>query len=81
MQTLEKISQHMKDRSSELRELKSQGKKIVGYFPCGYFPDEMVYAAGAVPVALNRGGDHEPVEVAGSYISRWIYTFGRACIG
>lgn len=81
MQTLEKISQCMKDRPVELRELKSQGKKIVGYFPGGYFPDEMVYACGAVPVALNRGGDHEPLEIAGSYISRWIYTFGRACIG
>ena len=81
MQTLEKISQCMKDRPAELGVLKSQGKKIIGYFPGGYFPEELVYACDAVPVALNRGGDHEPVEVAGSYMSRWIWTFGRANIG
>lgn len=81
MQALEKLTQHMKNRGAQLRELKKQGKKIVGYFPGGYFPEELAYAAGAVPVALNRGGDHEPVEVSGAYMSRWIYTFGRANIG
>ncbi len=81
MKTLEKVPQLMRERSAELMALKSEGKKIVGYFPGGYFPDELVYAAGAVPVALNRGGDHEPVEVAGVYMSRWIYTFARANIG
>jgi len=47
----------MKDRPAELGVLKAQGKKIIGYFPGGYFPEEMVYACDAVPVALNRGGD------------------------
>jgi len=81
MEPIEKLTQQMKNRGAELKELKKQGKKIVGYFPGGYFPEEIAYAAGAVPVALNRGGDHEPVEVSGAYMSRWIYTFGRANIG
>lgn len=81
MQALEELNQSMKGRGAELGDLKRQGKKIVGYFPGGYFPEELAYAAGAVPVALNRGGDHEPVEVSGAYMSRWIWSFGRANIG
>jgi benzoyl-CoA reductase/2-hydroxyglutaryl-CoA dehydratase subunit BcrC/BadD/HgdB len=81
MLELKGLSEHTKARAAELEELKKQGKKIVGYFPGGYMPEELVYACGAVPVALNRGGDHEAVEVAGAYIVRWVYTFGRAHIG
>ncbi len=40
----------------ELRALKEQGKKIVGYF-CLYVPVEIIYAAGAVPVRLARGDE------------------------
>jgi len=78
---MKRLSEHTKARAADLQELKKQGKKIVGYFPGGYMPEELVYACGAVPVALNRGGDHEAVEIAGSYLVRWIYTFGRAHIG
>ncbi|MCX5999044.1 MAG: 2-hydroxyacyl-CoA dehydratase family protein [Chloroflexi bacterium] len=81
MPDLKRLSDYTKARAAELQELKRRGKKIVGYFPGGYMPEELVYACGAVPVALNRGGDHEAVEVAGSYIVRWVYTFGRAHIG
>jgi benzoyl-CoA reductase/2-hydroxyglutaryl-CoA dehydratase subunit BcrC/BadD/HgdB len=81
MLDVKRLSDHMKARAAELQELKKQGRKIVGYFPGGYMPEELVYACGAVPVALNRGGDHEAVEVAGAYIVRWVYTFGRAHIG
>jgi len=76
-----RLSDRLKERAAELQELKREGKKTVGYFPGGYMPEELVYACGAVPVALNRGGDHEAVEVAGAYIVRWVYTFGRAQIG
>ncbi len=81
MQAIKELTREMKNRGAGLKELKKQGKKIIGYFPGGYFPEELVLAADAVPVALNRGGDHEPVEVAGAYMSRWIYTFARANIG
>lgn len=81
MDELRQLADGAKARATELQELKKRGKKIVGYFPGGYMPEELVYASGAIPVALNRGGDHEAVEVAGSYIVRWIYTFGRAHIG
>ncbi len=81
MQAIEELNKRMKARGAELKALKAQGKKVIGYFPGGYFPEELALAADAVPVALNRGGDHEPVEIAGAYMTRWIYTFARANIG
>ncbi len=81
MDELRRLAGGAKARAAELQELKNRGSKIVGYFPGGYMPEELVIASGAIPVALNRGGDHEAVEVAGSYIVRWMYTFGRAHIG
>ena len=42
------------DRVSELLEHKANGGKVVGTF-CVYVPDELIYAAGAVPVGLCGG--------------------------
>lgn len=81
MEAISQLNKLLKTRGLELNELKKQGKKIIGFYPGGYFPDELVLAADAIPVGLNRGGDHEPIEVSGAYMSRWIYTFARANIG
>lgn len=44
----------IQDRHNNLRNLKQQGRKIVGYF-CSYCPEEIVYAAGLVPVRVLGG--------------------------
>lgn len=44
-------------------------------------PEELVIASGAIPICLVRGGDHSVVELADSYICRWIDPFCRAQIG
>lgn len=41
------------ERLEELKSLKAQGKKVVGYF-CLYAPVEIIQAAGAIPVRLAR---------------------------
>jgi len=83
MQVREKTTGLLKNRMAELQKLKDAGHKIVGYTPGGYMPEELVYACGAVPVpvALVRGGQHEPVRMAGAYMPRWLDTFCRAQIG
>ncbi len=78
---MEKLYSHLKTRLTELNKAKSEGCKIVGYLPGGYLPEELVLACGAIPTCLIRGGDHSAVELAGSYICRWIDTFCRAQIG
>jgi len=78
---MERLSSHLKTRLLDLRKAKDEGRKIIGYTPGGYFPEELVLASGAIPVCLVRGGDYSAVELAGAYICRWIDTFCRAQIG
>jgi len=81
MNSKDVLSMHLKTRVSELSHQKKDGTKIVGYFPGGFLPIELVRAAGAVPVCLVRGGDPEPVMEALQYVTRFLDTFWRAQIG
>ena len=81
MEAMEKLSDHLTKRRPELRQIKKSGQKIIGYTPGGYLPEEMLYAAGALPLCLARGGDPEPVSESVAYIPRFIDTFCRCQIG
>ena len=82
MDSIESLIAHLKrKRPMELRELKKSGKKIVGYPPGNWVPEELIYAAGAVPICLLRGGDPEAVAISGAYIPRFVDTFCRSQIG
>jgi benzoyl-CoA reductase/2-hydroxyglutaryl-CoA dehydratase subunit BcrC/BadD/HgdB len=81
MTTLEKFIAQLRERPSELLKLKQAGTKIIGYVPNGYMPEELVYAGGAVPVGLIRGGDHEAVTAAEAHLFRFLDTFCRSQIG
>ena len=61
--------------------MKSQGKKIIGYVPNGYMPEELVYACGAIPVALARGGDADPVAASAACLARFLDPYCRAQVG
>ncbi len=81
MDAMEKLSEHLSQRVSELWKLKKDGVKIVGYSPGGYMPEELVYASGAIPICLVRGGDPEPLTESLAYIPRFQDTFCRSQIG
>lgn len=81
MESMEKLSSHLKDRLIHLQKSKEEGQKVIGYIPGGYLPEELVLACGSIPICLVRGGEHDVVELAGEYICRWIDTFCRAQIG
>ena len=81
MEAMKGLSAHLKNRLVDLKKAKEEGRKIVGYTPGGYLPEELVLASGAIPICLIRGGDHSMVELAGAYVCRWIDTFCRAQIG
>lgn len=81
MKALESLDVHLKNRGAELERLKAEGYKIVGYFPGGYVPEEIILSCDAIPVGLHRGGEHEAVMIAGAYQPRWLDTFCRAQIG
>ncbi|MFH1624006.1 MAG: 2-hydroxyacyl-CoA dehydratase family protein, partial [Pseudomonadota bacterium] len=77
MGAMDRLSAHMEERYRDLRKKRSEGVKIIGYTPGGYMPEELVYASGAIPVCLMRGGDHEAVAESAAYIPRFIDTFCR----
>ncbi|MFC1968961.1 2-hydroxyacyl-CoA dehydratase subunit D [Chloroflexota bacterium] len=81
MGAMDKLSAHLKNRLVELTQAKAQGRKIIGYTPGGYLPEELVIAGGAIPVGFIRGGDHAMVELASAYLCRWMDTFCRGQIG
>jgi benzoyl-CoA reductase/2-hydroxyglutaryl-CoA dehydratase subunit BcrC/BadD/HgdB len=81
MNTLDLLDVHLKNRARELEGLKAEGHKIIGYHPGGYVPEEIILSYGGMPVGLHRGGEHEPVLIAGAYLPRWIDTFCRSQIG
>jgi len=81
MEAMRKLSEHLATRLAELTRMREKGTKLVGYTPGGYLPEELVYACGAIPVGLIRGGDPEPVAESAAYIPRFIDTFCRSQIG
>lgn len=81
MEAMEMLTTHLKNRLAALNKAREEGRKIIGYTPGGYLPEELVLASDAIPICLARGGDHSMVELAGAYICRWIDTFCRAQIG
>jgi len=81
MKILDRLSTHLQNKLVDLMRAKTEGRKIIGYTPGGYLPEELVLASGAIPICLVRGGDHSVLELAGAYICRWIDTFCRAQIG
>lgn len=48
---MEKIKQLLKTRHKEAQKLKQEGNRLIGYF-CSYCPEEIVYAAGLIPVRI-----------------------------
>lgn len=80
MQTLEKLETHLRGRAIEIGSKKKEGAKVVGFIP-GFTPEELIYASGAIPVGLIRGGDSAGVAGSMPYITRFVDTFCRAQVG
>lgn len=66
---------------NRLSELKSTGKKIIGVFPHTLIPDELIYAAGAIPLKLALGGDDHLTAIGTEYLTQATCPFARGCIG
>ncbi len=74
MAKVKEISQHREGRAKELRK---QGKKIMGYLCC-YPPAELMTAAGLIPFRLS-GSVKEPITKADTYVERNTCPFLRSC--
>ncbi|MBF8266060.1 MAG: benzoyl-CoA reductase, bzd-type, N subunit [Dehalococcoidia bacterium] len=66
------------NRHDYAKEWKARtGGKVIGYF-CTYTPEEIIYAAGMLPVRII--GSNEPSEVSESHIPSMYCPFCRDCL-
>ena len=73
-------SEIIKESTKIINDHKENGRKIVGIVQHGMFPDELVVAAGAIPLHFILGGKDEQ-EIGDSYLSSTTCPFGRATLG
>lgn len=75
---MEKFKEWYEKRHEYARDWKKKtGGKIIGYF-CTYAPEEIMYAAGVLPVRIF--GSHEPQDVTEPYIFGMFCPFCRDCL-
>ena len=75
---LAKAKEIYEDRSRRVKELKDEGKKIIGY-PCIYVPLEMMTALGLVPYRIY-GDMREPVTEADRGLQTAFCSIMRSCL-
>lgn len=81
MQVAERLAEYLQNRPAQIRQLKKQGKKVVGHFAGEFVPEELIYASGAVPICLVQGGDSRAVQAAHTVAPRFLCAFSKAQIG
>jgi benzoyl-CoA reductase/2-hydroxyglutaryl-CoA dehydratase subunit BcrC/BadD/HgdB len=81
VKAMERLSKCIAERPGELKKLKDGGAKVVGTLGLGYVPEELIYACGAVPQRLIKGGRRQPVDEAHAYCHTAFSTFHKAQIG
>ena len=75
---LAKVEQIYRDRPLRVKELKAQGKRIIGYFCC-LTPTEILTAAELVPFRI-MGRVSEPIAKADTYLEVIACPYVRSCL-
>jgi len=65
--------------NAPIRAWKEQGKKVVA-FQCAYMPEEIIWAAGAMPMRLTGSGGEIGLEEANAYMYVNTCSFIRTCL-
>ena len=74
----DKLRDWEKNRHEYAKDWKKRtGGKVIGYF-CTYVPEEILYAAGVLPVRIL--GSHEPQDVTEPHIFGMYCPFCRDCL-
>src|SRR4030042_6980680 len=78
MQAMERFHEVRRNPHQYAQEWKQRtGRKIIGYF-CSYTPEELIYAAGILPIRILGG--HEPQDVTERYSFGHFCPFSRDCL-
>lgn len=77
---MKELTNVSRNRPTELREAKDAGTKIVEHTG-NFIPEELIYAAGAKPYLMCRGGEPEPPESPLAYLLRFMNPLARSLAG
>jgi len=74
---LNTVERYYKNYGLRAKELKAEGKKIIGYM-CSFVPLEMITAAGCIPFRV-RGNIHEPITTGDTLLETIVCPYYRSC--
>jgi len=77
MDVLELLS----DYANYLREKKDQGKKIIGFMGHDNIPEELLDAAGFIPLKMIFAGNDDLMNASNDYLPPSTCSFAQSCIG
>ena len=66
-------------RTEQIREHKNQGKKVFGWL-CTYVPEEIIHAAGILPVRVTGYSQEMELEDGNAYLYINNCSFSRSCL-
>ena len=75
MKAMQELEAHLSTRLESLKKEKEKGRKIIGYLPTGYFPEEIVLAFDAIPLGFIFAGNPSVLTASMEYISKWFDPF------
>jgi len=71
------VEKYYNDYGLRARELKHEGKKVIGYV-CSFVPLEIITAAGCIPFRV-RGNVHEPITKGDTLLETIVCPYYRSC--
>jgi len=74
------VTELLHNRPEQIKKAKENGTAVIGYFPGGYVPEEIIHASGAIPLCLCDGADSSAREAL-SILPNVICPFARAQVG
>ncbi len=77
---LDSLTKRLEEEPARITEAKKGGTKVVGYF-CAHVPEELIIAAGMLPVRLAFGGESEPAQAGEQFLKSYSCPYARSCLG
>jgi benzoyl-CoA reductase subunit C len=77
LKPIERINQQVPD-IDEIKEWKARGGRVVGWL-CDYVPEELIHAAGLLPVRVSGIAKEVPLDDANAYLYTTTCSFVRTC--
>ena len=66
-------------KTKEILEFKGEGKKVFGWL-CTYVPEEIIHAAGALPVRITGYSEEQELDDGNAYLYINNCSFSRSCL-